>query len=464
MLNRLRQKTAWLALLLLGSLLTVSSSAQNRLSCEWSHSIAVTATATLGGHSDAVRVDLTAADFPASYIMSAQGNDLRVYSQDNTTALPFFIASWDQSAREATVYVLAPPLGAGNSATYNFFLGNNFVASGSDAAAVFPNTGLRVLSRVTSADPIDTASGYSAIVNASSTVTDVVRADVFRINNQSFGGSNGNFGLCISALIEVPAGQEGSWGFRAGMDFGRGGHLRLDDIDLDARWNTDLWWASNFNNADVLEGTRTLEAGWHRIELLGFEGCCDGPIEVQARPPGSNYQDLRTSNFTLRALPCTNVAITTATVAEQCPIGLDVTKASVAVVDPDGTDFRIPGARVTYEIGVTNIGQRVDATTINILDDLPGDVSLFVDDRNAFELFEGSTPSGLTLDWGGFADASDDVEFSTDGVDFSYVPVPDANGADPDITHVRFVPQGSLAPADNTSQPSFSVRLQVIIQ
>ncbi len=464
MLSGLREKTAILVMLLLGSLMTVSSSAQNRLSCEWSHSIAVTATATSGAHNDAIRVDLTSSDFPATYAMSANGDDLRVYLQDNTTAVPFFISRWDQGSQQATIFILPPPIGAGGSATYNFFLGNSFVASESDADAVFPTPGLRVLSRASTANPSDAASGYSALVSANSTIADQVRSNVRRINNRTLGGSDRNFGLCISTLINVPSSQVGLWSFRAGMDYGRGGHLRLAETDLDSRWTTDLWWALNFGNSDVLQNSRLLGEGWHRIELLGFEGCCDGRIEVQASAPGGSFQDLRTSNFTLRAAPCTNLTITTSTVTEQCPIGIDVTKSSVAVVDLQGTDFRVPGATVTYEIGVTNLGQRVDATTINILDDLPGDVSLLVDDPNAFELIEGTTPSGLLLDWGGFADASDDVEFSTDGVDFSYVPVPDADGTDANITHVRIVPDGSLGPADNVTQPSFSVRLRVIIQ
>lgn len=451
-------------MLLTGSLAVSSSSAQDRLSCEWSHSIAVTATASFGNHDGAIRVDLDTSDFPPSYVMSAAGDDLRVFQSNNTDAVPFFISRWDQGSREATVYILPPAISAGASATFNFFLGNSFVAGASDASTVFPDSGLRVISRVSSADPTDSGSGYAALVNGSSTVTDQIRGNVRRINNRTFGGANGNYGLCISTAINVPASQAGVWNFRAGMDYGHGGHLRVDEVDLDSRWNTDLWWSLSFGNSDVLQGSRFLGAGWHRIETIGFEDCCDGAIEIQAQPPGGAFQDLRTSNFTLRAAPCTNLTITTATVTEQCPIGLDVTKASIAVSDPLGTSFPIPGATVTYEIGVANTGQRVDATTINILDDLPGDVSLVVDDPSAFELIEGSTPSGLTLDWGGFADAGDDVEFSTDGVDFSYTPVPAANGEDPNVTHVRFVPQGSLGPADNTARPGFTLRLRVIIK
>lgn len=440
-----------------------TSTAQPRPSCEWSHSIAVTATAGSSAHSDEIRVDLTAADFPSGYVMSSDGADLRVFASDNTTPIPFFISRWDAITQEATIYILPPALGAGSSATYNFFVGNGFVSSASDATGVFTNTGIRVLSRVSSADPTSAAGGYAAIQSASSTVADVIRPDVFNINNRSLGGTNGNYGLCVSTMLNVPSGQTGNWDFRSGFDYGRGGHFLLNDVELEGDWNDDIWWATNFNNADVFQGSRVLSAGWHRLEALGFEGCCDGPIQIQARPPGGAWTDLRTSNFGLRAAICTNLQITTSTTQEACPIGLDVDKASVLIDDGRGTDFAIPGATVTYEITVSNTGQRVDDTTIDILDALPADARLIVTGANAFELVQGPNTSGVTLDWGGHTDGGDEVEFSTDGVNFNYVPNPMGDGTDSAITHVRFTPSGSLNPADNAAQPSFIIRLRLII-
>lgn len=455
-------------LLLAGSIFTAPvsspSSAQARLSCEWSHSIAVTATAGGAAHNDEVRIDLIAADFPAGYSMSANGDDLRVFASDNTTAIPFFISRWDALAQEAVIFIRPPAIGAGSSATYNFFLGNGFIANASDANSVFPNTGLRVLSRVSAADPTSAAEGFAELQAATSTVADVVRTNVTRINNRTFGGTNGNYGFCVSTILNVGPAQAGTWDFRGGFDFGRGGHFRINEVDLEGDWNDDLWWATNFANADVLQGSRNLSAGWHRIEALGFEGCCDGPIEIQARPPGGTYTDLRTSNFTLRSAICTNITVTTSTAGEACPIGLNVTKTSTDFSDTLGGDFAIPGATVTYEIGVSNTGQRVDDTAINIRDTLPPETRLVVVGANAFELVDGTPASGLTLNWGGAGDALDGVEFSIDGSDFSYTPTPLPDGTDPAITHVRFNPTGSLNPADNADQPAFTVRLQLVIE
>ncbi len=454
----------WLALLLSGSaFVSQPSTAQARLSCEWSHSIAVTATAGASAHSDEIRVDLTAADFPAGYAMTASGADLRVFASDNTTAIPFFISRWDALAQQATIFIRPPGLAAGSSATYNFFLGNAFVGSASNATGVFPVTGLRVLSRVSQTDPQNAEDGLQAIQDAGSTVADVIRSDVFRINNRSLGGSNGDYGLCISTLLNVPPAQAGTWSFRGGFDFGRGGHFRLGETLVDGDWTEDIWWATSFNNADVFEDTRNLPAGWHRLEALGFEGCCDGPIEIQAQPPGGSYQDLRTSNFTLRAAICTNIQVTTSTAQEACPIGLDVNKASVSFEDTQGGGFALPGATVNYEITVTNTGQRVDDTTIDILDSLPADARLVVTGADVFELVEGSPVSGLTLDWGGHLDMNDGVEFSINGTDFDYEPQPAGDGTDTAITHVRFTPDGSLNPADNAAQPNFVIRLKLVI-
>ncbi|MEP2737042.1 MAG: CCXG family PEP-CTERM protein [Erythrobacter sp.] len=455
-------------LLLAGSIFAAPvpspSSAQARLSCEWSHSIAVTATAGGAAHNEEIRVDLTAADFPAGYTMSADGDDLRVFASDNTTAIPFFISRWDAFAQEAVIFIRPPAIGAGSSATYNFFLGNGLIANASDANSVFPSTGIRVLSRVSAADPTSAAQGLAELQAASSTIADVVRPDVFRINNRTFGGTTGDYGFCVSTMLNVSPAQAGTWDFRGGFDFGRGGHFRVDEVDLEGDWNDDLWWALNFANADVLQGSRTLAAGWHRLEALGFEGCCDGPIEVQARPPGGSYTDLRTSNFTLRSAICTNITVTTSTVGEACPIGLDVTKNSAQFLDEFSTDFALPGATVTYEIGVSNTGQRVDAATIDILDTLPPETRLVVVGVNAFELIDGTPASGLSLNWGGVGDGSDGVEFSIDGTNFGYTPVPLPDGTDPNITHVRFLPTGSLNPATDPDEPNFTVRLQLVIE
>ena len=131
------------------------------------------------------------------------------------------------------------------------------------------------------------SSPLAAFAAATVDVYDQVRANFSGLNNQALGGSNGDFGWCVSGIIEVTEATQGNWRFRYGADFGRGGHLYVSGQALEEDWNDDLWWAGSYaNTGETLSGPITLAPGWHRYEALGFEGCCDGPAGFQARPPG----------------------------------------------------------------------------------------------------------------------------------------------------------------------------------
>lgn len=67
--------------------------------------------------------------------------------------------------------------------------------------------------------------------------------------------------------------------------------------------------------------------------------------------------------------------------------------------------------------------------------------------------------SGLTYTFGGVGSNTDDVSFSTDGVNWNYTPNPGADGTDPAIRHVRVNPKGSMNPSSN-----FSVVLRTLIK
>jgi len=72
--------------------------------------------------------------------------------------------------------------------------------------------------------------------------------------------------------------------------------------------------------------------------------------------------------------------------------------------------------------------------------------------------------TGLTLTYGGLTDATDQVEFSADGSTFNYQPSNGGNGTDPNVTHIRFRPTGSMAGASGGTSPSFTVTFKVKIQ
>lgn len=426
-------------------------------SCAFRHRIPVTITAGAAGHSVETRIDLVSADFPASYDFSPAGDDVRVFREDDLTPVDFVVAGWDDVTQMATIYVRLPAMGGGSSQTIYIYLGDDSLPSGNSASAVFPDVGVRLRSRISTADPISPADGRAAFAAATTDVDNSVRPSVSGLNNRAVGGTNGNYGWCVSAVLNVTPATAGSWGFRYGADFGLGGHLFVRGQQLEEQWNDNLWWANNYaNTSETLEGTIDLPVGWHRYEALGFEDCCDGPTGFQARAPGGAWQDLGSANFPLRASQCVNTTVTTAPAsAESCSTSLDAAK-SIDIDPSSPTPYFIPGAIIRYSLLIENPGQSVDAGTIALTDIFPTDVSLMTSGAGVFEFVDGTNASGLGFTYGGPADASDDVEFSIDGTDFTYAPSAPFDAA---VTHVRFKPTGVFNPNDSGDKPSFAIRL-----
>lgn len=438
--------------------------------CLNAHRTQVNITANASGHSDETRIDLTSSDFPASYAFTSDGADVRVVlASDDTTLVDHIVTGWDGFSRTGTIYIKLPTLGPLSSTSVYVYYGDNSLASLGDVDAVFPDPGLRLRSRISTADPTDAASARTAFANATTDVDDQVRASISGLNNRALGGANGDFGWCISAMIEVTPATSGLWGFRYGADFGRGGHLYMRETELEQQWDADLWWANNFNDtSQTLEGDISLTPGWHRYEALGFEGCCDGPVGWQARAPGGAWQDLSTANFSMRAARCVS---TTATVTmappQSCSTEPAVDKSVTIISDPMGSasPYALPGAVVEYAIDVTNAGQRLDDGSVTITDILPDDIKLIVSGAAAFQLFDGSTASDLALDWSGATSTSDGVSFSTDGSNYGHSPMIDSDGADSTITHVRFDLSGAMRQRIDTSpDPSFSIRFRAVVK
>ncbi len=161
--------------------------------------------------------------------------------------------------------------------------------------------------------------------------------------------------------------------------------------------------------------------------------------------------------------------------AEAQPPVLVLQKTLLTVFDPisNTTDPKaIPGSWVDYTITTTNSGSGdVDADTVVVTDPVPPNVVLFVGDLGGagsgpveFTDGTGSTASGLTYTFGGLADATDDVDFSTDGVDWTYVPTPDANGFDAAVQHIRVLPSGVFAGATTATPTQFDLRIRVRVQ
>ena len=142
-----------------------------------------------------------------------------------------------------------------------------------------------------------------------------------------------------------------------------------------------------------------------------------------------------------------------------------MTKTSLTVSDPvSGTvnPKSIPGSQVQYTLTATNEGPgSVDSNSLTITDPMPANTALCVADPCAVGIdaivFADTPPlSGLSYVF------ARDVSFSADGgVTYTYVPAPDAEGFDGNITTVRINPQGEFASASGGTNPTFSLLMKV---
>ena len=73
--------------------------------------------------------------------------------------------------------------------------------------------------------------------------------------------------------------------------------------------------------------------------------------------------------------------------------------------------------------------------------------------------------SGLSYTFTSLADTTDDLEFSDNGgATFSYIPTPDAEGYDPNVTDIRVRPEGVFLAAGGGNDPSFTVQFRVRVR
>ena len=121
-------------------------------------------------------------------------------------------------------------------------------------------------------------------------------------NNQGLVGAGGaatNLAFFDQATFNVGAADAGIWSFRLGIDFGLGGTLLVDGVELDTK-TYDLWWggAGNYGNtSQLLSGSINLGAGSHTLQAYGFEACCDGGTGGQyLAPTAREFQDFTTTD------------------------------------------------------------------------------------------------------------------------------------------------------------------------
>ena len=447
--------------------------------CAWPYRTDVTIQETSGTSlsNHQVMLSLSSADVDGSYSWSANGDDLRVVDNDDSTPLDFYIESWDAVAESARIWVRIPSLPANSSRTIFMYFGNAGAANAETPNQVFLDPGIRFHSRRSNVDPVNKTTAFNAFNSANDNVpgygcTFVTNFNGITNRNQfSPPSRNRDIVILSESYFEVAAGEAGVWSFRYGADFGLGGGLYIDNVALEEQWSDDLWWAGNWNTSnEVLEGSISLAPGFHKMEIIGAEGCCDGGLTVQYRRPGSSYQTFQTGTINMRSRSCTSVQPAVAvTVSDISQPLLNVAKRSSVVEDPvngSAGPKAIPGARVRYLVDVSNSGRGLgDTNSYVVIDEIPTDTRLYVQGANPFSFSNGATPSDISFTFGGLGDSSDDVSFSSDGgVTYNYVPAPGADGADPAVTHIRMDLGGQMRCGTDSDPSEFTIGFDVVIE
>jgi hypothetical protein len=144
-------------------------------------------------------------------------------------------------------------------------------------------------------------------------------------------------------------------------------------------------------------------------------------------------------------------------------------KSSQASTDPVNLTTNpklIPGARAAYTVTIANPNSfAATADSIVILDATPANLSLFVSHISGvsggpIRFQNGATPSGLTYTFTSLSSTTDDVDFSNDGgTTWTYVPTPNAQGADSAVNRIRIRPKGAMA-----ANSSFSLLFGYVIR
>ncbi len=148
-------------------------------------------------------------------------------------------------------------------------------------------------------------------------------------------------------------------------------------------------------------------------------------------------------------------------------------KAATTYSDPfNGTTNpkAIPGGVVEYLITVTNQGPgRPDNNSVVVTEAVPTNTALFVGDLGGpgsgpVEFTDGSPTSGLTYTFTSLSSTTDDIAFSNNGGStFTYVPTPDGDGYDSNVTHFQVTPQG-IFNGSGGGDPDFQLTFRVRVE
>lgn len=320
--------------------------------------------------------------------------------------------------------------------TQNSFSNNAGPAIDLDTRAVDPNS-LNTVQGVTINDNNDADSGPNGLRNYPVMVSAVLAGGEL---------SMGGFARPGSA-IELYVAQADPSGFGEGLTY-LGTLTEGSAGDLDA--GTGTYGPGNING--LAQGTDTTNRFSFRIPV-------PGGVALGTRLTSTATLSGETSEFG------GNVLVTAGP-------SLALTKTVQSFADPaNGTTNpkSIPGATKLYVVTITNQGAgAVDSNSVMVSDPIPPNTRMFVGNLGApgsgpVAFVNGTPSSALTWTFSGLNNLTDDLEFSNDGgTSWVYVPVPDAQGCDAAITHVRMRPKGVM-PGNGGGNPSFQLQFRVLV-
>jgi hypothetical protein len=293
--------------------LMVSLPSLARQSCEWPFrtQIDVQENSVSGSQlqSYQVKFEIDGSTLSSDYDWSNNGQDLYIYDSDDQSLLEFWIDSWDSSAEEAVIWVRFPTLDRGQVRTIFFYYGNKNAPAIGDVPFTFNYPGIKFHTRFSTSNPNRLNQARAAFDASNDRNADYGCGFITNFdgitNRSQFGNANSNFAAFSESYFLVKPGETGRWEYRSGADLGRGGALYVDGKQLEQQWNDNLWWANSWNQANqVLQGRLNLNGGYHKLEVLGFEDCCDGGITVQFKKTRGDWTTFSTAAIDIRSRAC----------------------------------------------------------------------------------------------------------------------------------------------------------------
>jgi uncharacterized repeat protein (TIGR01451 family) len=234
-------------------------------------------------------------------------------------------------------------------------------------------------------------------------------------------------------------------------------------LALDAASNVTAANSSSIPAANAT-GTLTFAGRQDQSYLIAAGGTVKLIYTVQMPSTAGTYVNSARASFGTATTATVGATFTVVT-----PTPLTLVKSSQASTDPYNLTTNpklIPGGRAAYMVAITNPnGFATTADSIVVLDATAANLSLFVSHISGssggpIRFTDGATPSGLTYTFTSLASTTDDVDFSNNGGStWTYVPTPDAQGADAAVNRIRIRPKGAMA-----ANSSFSLLFGYIVK